>query len=187
MIQVKDYCSVSKSQLEDFFAKESESDDPSAANMKEMIPLIHERFVLDGCFHVLMDDERIIGCSGAYVSNFSRDVALLGCRSWLVKEARNQSYIRDMLLPMQRSWAIKRETKIVALSFNEHNKNLRELFQRRVMKRIPRDHTMMFYNNIHVLDYAVNIQHVPQWVIYEKLSDWDFDWQSIRALDSQPS
>lgn len=187
MIQVKDYWSVNKSQLEDFLEKESKSDDLSAINMKGMIPLIHERFSLNGTFHILMDDEQIIGCSGAYISNFSQDVALLGCRSWLIKEVRNKSYVRDLLLPAQRRWALTRGAKIVALSFNEHNKNLRELFLRGVVKRVKRDRTMMFYANINVLDYPVKIQHVPQWVIYEKFTDWDFDWQSIRASDSQPS
>jgi hypothetical protein len=183
MIETRDFLSVDRKQLEEFFERESQGDDPAAVNMKEMIPLIKERFVNDGCFLVLVDDDEIIGCSGAYVSNFSKDVALLGCRSWLVKHARSKSYVRDLLLPLQRSWAIMRQTKVVALSFNDYNKNLRELFRRSLVKRTRREQHMMFFNNINVLDYPVIIQHVPQWVIYEKLTDWDFNWNSIRALD----
>jgi hypothetical protein len=182
MIEVRDIYQIDQVKFGEFLARESQSSEPAAENMRGLSDLIHSRFKEAGCFHVLVDDGNIIGCGGAYLSTFCEDVALLGCRSWLTKEARNKSIIRDVLLPIQRSWAVNvKNAKVVALSFNDYNKNLRELFRRRVVKRAERSHEMMFFRNENVLDFPVLIQHVPQWIIYEKMTDWDFDWESIRA------
>lgn len=156
-------------------------EEPAAANMKDLPALIRERFQSNGIFQIILDDGEIIGCGGAYVSDFSPHIALLGCRAWLKKEYRSRSLVRDLLLPVQRTWAIEQSMKQIALSFNDYNKNLVHLFTRNLMRRVERTSEMMFFKNKNVVDHPVMIKNTPQWVIFEKLEDWDFDWSTIRA------
>lgn len=139
----------------------------------------------NGEFYILRDDENIIGCSGIYISEFSSLVALAGTRTWINRKYRNMQLAKDYLLVAQRGWAVRNNIEIVACSFNEYNKNIRVLFTRgQNIGSRSSDH--MFYKNFNMLDYPVTIQHVPQWVIYENLTDFRFNWESIRSeKDSQ--
>lgn len=182
MIEVKSYEEIDRDRFAEFLQEELNSADPAVENMRDLPKLIEERF--SKCFHVLLEDGQIVGCSGAYMSDFSPHVALLGCRSWLTKRVRAHSYIRDYLLPVQRTWAIQNNALVVAISFNHYNKGLRSLFTRKLMHRVERSSEMLFFKNMHGLEFPVLIKNTPQWVLYEKIHAWDFDWPSIAVLDS---
>jgi hypothetical protein len=141
-----------------------------------------DRFKANGYFHVLFDGDRAIACSGAYRSSFSDDIAILGTRTWIHKDYRHKLLTRDYLLPVEKAWAIEQGFKIIVLTFNEYNKNLRKLWIRKRLgeNRPDRTEKHFGFKNAHSIEYPLNIQYTKQYVIYEKLDDsWDFDWKTI--------
>ena len=197
MIIVSPYSLEDHNNLLEFCKTESQDKNPAAENMwheewKTMpntLPYIlkyNNRFSKEnGEFYILRDNYSIIGCSGIYVSEFSPKVALAGVRTWINRLYRNRQLVKDYLLVSQRKWAIEHGIEVIACSFNKYNKNVRVLFTRgQNIGTRSSDH--MFYKNFNMLDYPVIIQHVPQWIIYENLTDFRFDWNSIRSeMDSQ--
>ena len=135
-----------------------------------------------GEFFILKHNDLIIGCSGVYISEFNNQIGILGCRTWVSKDYRNQSLVRDYILPAHKQWAIDNNCKVIAITFNDYNKNLIETFKRKRLgeTRSPRQPHHLFYSNFNEVDFPVVIQHTRQWVIYEKLDvTFDFDWTSI--------
>lgn len=140
------------------------------------------RFSLpNGEFFLLEDTGKIVGCSGVYVSEFSKDIVIAGCRLWISKEYRNQSLAREYFLPAQKAWAIKNQYKIIALTFNDYNKNIIKIWRRSRLgeTRSPREPHHIFYSNFNELKFPVTVQYTKQWLIYEQLTDCSFDWQTI--------
>jgi hypothetical protein len=133
-----------------------------------------------GRFHLLYDDEKIIGCGGVYISDFSPRVAIAGVRTWIDKDYRNFQYMKDFILIENRNWAIEQSIDVVALSFNYYNKNLIKLFTRG-QKIGTRTDRHMFYKNFNVVESPVMIRNMPQWIIYENLTDYRFDWNQIKC------
>lgn len=138
-----------------------------------------------GNFYVLFENNKIIGCSGVYISDFNSRIALAGTRSWLNKNYRNKNLLKEFLLPKQKQWAIQNNCGQVALCFNEYNKNLIKIFRRtrlaetssRIKERSPQD---LFYTGLNEVDVPVNIQYTKQWVIYEKLDPtFEFYWENL--------
>ena len=82
----------------------------------------------NGRCYLLCKDGDIIGCSGIYRSSFSNDVAIAGVRLWINKKYRNLALAREYFLPRQKLWAIDQNFKIVALTFNDYNKNFLRMF-----------------------------------------------------------
>lgn len=145
-----------------------------------------DRFnTVNGEYYILFDQSTIVACGGVYISDFSQDVAIIGVRTWVNKDYRNKSILREQLLPAQKKWCTDRNIKIIALTFNEYNKNLIQVFQkRRLGETIDRITTRkpyhLFYNNLTKVEFPVVIQYTKQWVIYEILdSTFNFDWKSI--------
>ena len=137
-----------------------------------------------GKFFILKHNDLIIGCSGVYISDFSPQIGILGCRTWISNKYRNQSLVRDYLLPAQRGWAIDRNASVVGLTFNDYNKNLINTWKRVRLgeKRTARQPYHLFYNNFNEVDFPVTIQYTKQWIIYEKLDpNFDFNWISIQC------
>jgi hypothetical protein len=172
----------------------TEEDQPAHSNMWDLkweiktntLPYIlthTDRFKKNGSFYVLFDDSVVVACSGAYTSNFSNDVALLGVRTWIHCNYRHKLISREYLLPAQKAWAIKNNHKIVALTFNDYNKNIIKIWNRKRLGevRTSREPHHFGYDNVHIVDFPVNIQYTKQWVIYEKLdSNFTFDWDDIK-------
>lgn len=141
---------------------------------------------IDGEFFILYDNDKIVACGGVYISEFSKDIAIAGVRTWVSKEYRHLALNKDYLLAEHKQWAIDKQIKILALSFNDYNKNIIQIFKRnrlgektgRISSRQPKN---MFYNGLHEVEFPVTIQYTPQWIIYEKLDDsFDFDWESLK-------
>ncbi len=190
MISVKEYTPEFFEQLLEFCKYQKDDSKPSN-NMwsedweKDSSTLLYilntnERFSNDrGMFHLLYDDENIIGCGGVYISDFSPRVAIAGVRTWVDKKYRNLQYIKNYILVENKNWAVKRYVDVIALSFNYYNKNLIKLFTKG-MKLGTRTENHIFHNNFNMLEFPVMIRNTPQWVIYENLSDYRFDWESIK-------
>lgn len=141
---------------------------------------------VNGDFHILYDNDKIVACSGVYISEFSKDVAIAGVRTWVNKKYRHLALNREYLLVEQKKWAIAKNAKIIALSFNEYNKNIIQIFKRtrlgETSERIKTRKTKhMFYNGLQEVKFPVIIQYTKQWVIYEELdSEFTFDWNTIK-------
>jgi len=142
-----------------------------------------------GVLFVGFDDSKIIGCSGAYVSTFTSQLLIAGTRTWVNSEYRNQQIPREYFLPAQKQWAIDNNLKAIALTFNDYNKNIIETFKRNRLGEVrsKREPHHLFYNGVNEVLFPVTIQHTKQFVIYEKLAEWDFNWESIRFVDNNPT
>ena len=140
----------------------------------------------NGEFYILYNDSKIVACGGVYISEFSKDIAIAGVRTWVKGEYRHLSLNKDYLLVEHKKWTISKNIKLLALSFNDYNKNIIQIFKRnrlgeksgRINSREPHH---IFYNGLHEVNFPVTIQYTPQWVIYEKLNDsFDFNWESLK-------
>ncbi len=142
----------------------------------------------NGEFFIIEDQGSIVGCSGIYTSEFSKDIAIAGCRTWITKEYRNKSLPREYLLPAQKEWAKKNNCKAIALTFNDYNKNIINTWKRirAGERRSPRQPYHIFHNNFNEVEFPVTIQYTPQWVIYEILDNsFNFDWQTLKLTNAQ--
>ena len=138
----------------------------------------------NGEFFLLLYQTNIVACGGIYTSPFSKDVALAGSRTWINQEHRNKQLARNFLLPAQKSWALKNNFKTIALSFNDYNRNIIEMWKRIRLgeHRDSRKEHHLFFSNFNELEFPVNIQFTKQWVIYEKIDPlWDYDWKTIEC------
>ena len=140
----------------------------------------------NGNFFILYDNDKIVACGGVYVSDFNKDIAIAGVRTWVKKDYRHLALNKDYLLVEHKKWAIDKNMKMIALSFNDYNKNIIQIFKRgrlgekpgRINNREPKN---IFYNGLQEVKFPVTIQYTPQWVIYEKLDNsFDFDWESLK-------
>jgi hypothetical protein len=172
------------------------SNDPAAVNMwdenwesnnKSLLFILNKRNRFNpptGDYYIVYDGDKFAGSAGVYKADFCNEIAIAGVRAWIPKAYQNKGIIRNILLPAHREWAIKNNCKQVALSFNDYNKNMAEVFKgkRRLGEsRPPKTERHMFYSGIESLNYPVTIQYTPQWVIYEKLDkNWEFDWSSLK-------
>lgn len=140
----------------------------------------------NGEFFILRDGDKFVACGGVYISEFSTDVAIAGARTWVNKEYRHLALNKDYLLVEYKAWAVDNKLKTIALSFNDYNKNMIQIFKRgrlgeRVGRIAGRKPKHLFYSGLHEVNFPVTIQHTPQWVIYEKLdSDFNFNWGVLK-------
>jgi hypothetical protein len=196
------YQSLSSTEREDFFSflkSTQQYDSPATANMwndnweskPETLPFILEktdRFnSSNGDYHIIYDGSTIIACGGVYISDFSNRIAIGGVRTWVAKEYRNNSILREYLFPVHKLWCQERNIDIIALTFNEYNKNLPKVFKRRrlgesIERITSREPKHLFYSGLHEVPFALSIQYTKQWLIYEKLSDWNFNWETIKWI-----
>jgi hypothetical protein len=143
-----------------------------------------DRFKLaNGEFHFLIDNNKIVACSGIYKSEFCSNFGIAGVRAWVNKEYRNSQVIRNLLLPVQKKWAQDNNLKAVGLSFNEYNKNIISTWKRIRLgeQRSAREPHHLFYNNFNEVEYPVNVQHTKQWIVYETLDhSFSYDWNLIK-------
>jgi hypothetical protein len=192
MLTVQPYNTVSTDKLFDFFKQAKLSNEPASVNMfsdnweteSNTLPykLFVEKLYDNGLFNVALDNGEIVACSGCYPSKFHSSVLLCGSRTWVNKDYRARYVSTEYLLPEEKKWAKENDFKVVALSFNEYNKNIIKAMSRNGLgyKRTVKGEKHMLSSNMNVVPFPVTIQYTKQYVIYEKLTDWDFDWESIR-------
>jgi hypothetical protein len=180
-----DYLKTISSKANDYAAKNMWCDNYHLrTNTLPYLLEYSDRFHKNGTFFILYDTNNIVGCGGVYQSDFSAHVAIGGVRTWTDEKYRHMSILRESLLPLCKKWAIDNHMKIVMLTFNEYNKNLIQVFKRkRLGEKINRNDRKphhLFYNGFNEIEFPINIQYTKQWAIYEKLSNWDFDWSTIK-------
>lgn len=187
------------SEFFDFLKTESlEVDQPACVNLwsKDWETNVHtlpyiltntKRFDgINGEFYIIYNDGKIVACSGVYISDFSADIAIAGVRTWVNKNYRHLTLNKDYLLVEHKKWAMDKNMKIIALSFNDYNKNIIQIFKRGRLGeksgRInSRESKNLFYNGLCEVKFPVTIQYTPQWVIYEQLdSNFEFDWNTLK-------
>jgi hypothetical protein len=143
----------------------------------------------NGEYYILFQGATIVACGGVYISDFSQDVALIGVRTWVSKNYRNNSILREHLLPIQKAWCQKNSIKILALSFNDYNKNIIQVFKKRRLgetkERIKtRKPHHLFYSNFNEVQFPVIVQYTKQWIVYEVIDmSVSFDWSRIAYKD----
>jgi len=194
-ILVREYYSLTARQKDEFFNFLSKTDSPinlwdsDWRNKSNTLPYILDYtdrfFESRGSFKIAYDRGRIFACSGVYKSTFDDEIAIGGVRTYIDPEYRNRSILREYLLPHHKEWARKHNCKVVALSFNEYNKNIIEIFKRRrlgeTLDRINTRHRKhLFYNGVKEVPFPVDIQYTKQYVIYEELEKHEFDWETIK-------
>lgn len=144
---------------------------------------IEKRFSDDnGEFVVLTHGKEIVACSGAYRSDFSDMIAIVGVRSWVNAEYRSRFLLGKYLYPAHVEWAKNNNFKQVVITFNEYNEKLKNVFLRNGLGVIKnRKPTSLFFNGVNELDFPVKIKNTRQFILYEKLDpNWDFDYQTIK-------
>lgn len=142
-----------------------------------------DRFTLNGKYHIAFDGDKVVGCSGIYRSDFCKELAIAGTRTWVAKEYRHLSIAREVLLPAEKAWAIEHNFKAIAICFNDYNKNMTEIWKRVRLgeKRTPRQPHHMFFNGVNEVEFPVTIQYTKQWVMYEELDpNFNFDWATLK-------
>ena len=142
-----------------------------------------------GAYYVLLDDDKFVASGGVYFSEWSSSIAMGGIRTWVHIDYRNKFLAADYILPACKKWAVKNDCGIITLTFNDYNKNLIKTWTRiragenktRIRRRKSKH---IFYNNLIVIDFPLEINYTKQWLIYEKLdNDFNFNWEEFKWRD----
>ncbi len=198
MYSVKQYDEIDREYFFNFCANASQDQEqPAHVNMWDSnwqtathtLPYlleIEKRFLGNqGKFFVILHNQEIVGCSGIYQSDFNQHICLAGIRSWINRDHRGKFLLGRYLFPEQVKWAKKNQYKQIVLTFNEYNKNLKNIFLRNglgVQKNRKED--SLFYTGVHEVDFPVTIKYTKQWIIYQKLDpNWAFDYTQIKHID----
>jgi|Laugrespbdmm15sd_2_1035082.scaffolds.fasta_scaffold00755_2 hypothetical protein len=147
---------------------------------------IEKRFLdPNGKFFVIYYNDYIVGCSGIYQSDFNQHICLAGIRSWINSDHRGRFLLGKYLFPEQVRWAKHHKYKQIAVTFNEYNVSLKNIFLRNgVGVQKNRQADSLFYTGVHQVDFPVTIKHTKQWILYQKLDPvWLFDYSTIKHQD----
>lgn len=141
-----------------------------------------DRFKTNGFYQVVFDGDKVVASDGAYASDFSSDIAILGTRTWIRKDYRHKFITREQLLPSSKKWAIEHGFKAIILTFNDYNKNLMKLWSRIRFgeSRTPRESHHFGFNGTTEIEFPVTIQYTKQYALCEKLDpSFNYDWSLI--------
>lgn len=145
------------------------------------ILFIERRFKpTNGQFYLLYKDNDIIAVSGIYKSDFDKNIAIAGVRTWTLEEHRGKRFLHgDILLPEQEKWAINNNIKSILLTFNDYNLWLFEFIKRMNQKKSVSlgVKTSNFYMGFQPLPDQLYIKNTYQYVLEKKL-DPTFTWDS---------
>ncbi len=158
MISVREYIDNDFQNLLEFCQIESQEDHPASENMWvkdwetdcRTLPFILTRTDRfrdgNGKFYLAFDNDKLIGCSGVYKSEYTDRLFIAGSRTWLSKRYRNNQILKNDILPAQKDWAVFERADVIALCFNKYNTSAIRLFRigQKTGTRTPRH---LFYNN----------------------------------------
>lgn len=135
---------------------------------------------------VYIKDE-LIGVSGFYRSDFSKDIFIIGVRSWIKKEYRFSFILTKASYASQTLRAQAMGAKMVAFTYNEDTRPFAAYVDR--CNRDPEQHKRApwgeaipdFYRNMTYNEMPLKIRETKQWVLYKKLDPaFIFDWSQIQ-------
>lgn len=93
--------------------------------------LIEKRFAANnGIFNLLYLDDKLIGLSGAYKSDFNDRVVIGGVRTYTLNDVRNSFHHSEHILPAQIAWAREQNAEVFCLTFNKYNEWLVNFIER---------------------------------------------------------
>ena len=146
-----------------------------------------KRFSNDtGILFAIVHNNDIVAVSGIYRSDFSKDIAIGGVRSWTLKEFRGRHIISTNILPKQYDWAIDTKKKMFVLTFNSYNEKLMRIMSRTGKYKNKALQGMGytrpdFCQDLMDLPYEVMVKGVPQKILYKKIDDsFEFDWETVK-------
>lgn len=203
MLEVKKYTELTSIELSCFWdTMESEFQTDSSSAMVNMYSKTWRtetntlRYLLEvekkfsvGEYFVLFDNDLPVASGGIHFSEWTKDIAMGGIRTWVHTKHRNKLLVAEHILPACKAWSVENKCCAVTLTFNEYNKNLIRVFTRiragekagRISGRTPKN---LFYNGAIIVDFPLEINYTKQWLIYEKLNnDFNFNWEEFRWQD----
>jgi hypothetical protein len=117
-----------------------------------------------GIFNIAIKDNTIIYCSGCYESDWSKDVLIMGVRTWTHPEYRKEWWKGNSIIPIQLEFAKKNNYKAVIFTFNEYN-----LWLAKIMDRTTKNKAIVLgrknsniYKDFHLLDKYYLIKNTKQ-------------------------
>jgi len=135
-------------------------------------------------FNLVYDGDKPIACGGLYISDFDPRFAFIGVRSYVLPEYKQKRIIKNYILTAHKQWAIKNKIKAIGMSFNDYNKNLIKLWSKPRLgmpaECLPQH---LFYSNFNIVPFPINIRETKQYVAYENLDSWEYDWNKLRWKD----
>ncbi|MBY0554288.1 hypothetical protein K2P97_07150 [bacterium] len=152
---------------------------------------IEKRFMpsIGGLQLLLTSDNAIVAVSGYYRSDFHPSIYIMGVRSWVLKEHRFNLLIAQYLLPYQLEKIKARAADAAIISFNESTSSFAKLIERSnknsdaPLKFFFGENYPDIYKDMRLWKDPVKIKNVKQWILIKKLSQNEFDWNSIRWTD----
>lgn len=118
----------------------------------------------NGLFNLVIKNKIPMYCSGCYVSDWSRDVLVMGVRTWTHPDYRKEWWKGNPIIPKQLDFAKKNKFKAAVFTFNEYNLWLAE-----IMKRTTNGKAIVFgrknsnvYKDFKLLDNYFLIKNTKQ-------------------------
>lgn len=148
--------------------------------------LIHEhRFMRPGgCFDVVYDNNKIVACSGTYISDFSKNIAIGGVRAYTILDYRTKYIHGNLLFPKQIQWAKSIGVKMFLLTFNSYNSWLYKFISRGISGK-GTAFGLKFsdtYKDFKLHDKQVIIKNTPQVILKLHLEEgYDYDFKDIEC------
>lgn len=186
--KIKDFCrlaySEQKHEARDNMVVEDWQNKPSS-----LLYLLQteKRFTQEkgGLQLLLSPDNAIVAVSGYYQSDFHPAIYIMGVRSWVLKEHRFNLLIAQYLLPYQLEKIKSRSADAAIISFNESTSSFAKLIERSnknseaPLKFFFGENYPDIYKDMRLWKDPVKIKNVKQWILIKKISQNDFDWNSI--------
>lgn len=92
-----------------------------------------------GEFYILLKNAEPIACSGCYISPWSKEVTIIGSRTWTIKNSRKNWWQGKYLFPKQLDFAIRKKSKAIVLTFNLYN-----IWLQNFLKRVSQNKSVSF-------------------------------------------
>lgn len=133
----------------------------------------------NGGMILLYEKTKLIAVSGYNRSPFDNYVFLLGGRTLVDKNYRNNQLISYHIIPAQIDESKKMLAKVVAFTFDISNKfSLYHVYKSNKLNLLLKN-TFKIYENLTALDHTVNIYNTEQNVLYINLEDYTYDWTQL--------
>lgn len=134
----------------------------------------------NGGMVLLYNQQKLIGVSGYNRSPFNDNIFLLGSRTLVDKENRNNQLVSSYIIPTQISESKKLGAKICAFTFDVSNKfSLYQVFINSKLNLLLHNKIFSIYENLKALEYPVNIYNTEQNVLYIELENYTYDWTQL--------
>lgn len=134
----------------------------------------------NGGMVLLYNNRKLIALSGYNRSPFDYNIFLLGSRTLVDKDYRNNQFISSYIIPTQINESKKLGAKICAFTFDVTNKfSLYNVFINNKLRLLLKNKIFDSYENLQALNHTVNIYNTEQNVLYIELENYKYDWTQL--------